>query len=51
MNSVLHKLRKEVIDSYGGQPIDAREIDAKLSLKANIKELKCFLLKILNQYN
>ena len=39
MNAVLYKLRKEIIDSYGGHPVDAREVDAKLSLKADYKEL------------
>ena len=38
MTSVLYKLRKELKESYGGKPVDYREFEAKMSLKADAKE-------------
>ena len=33
------KLNKELYDAYGVKPVDAREFEARMSLKANLDEL------------
>jgi hypothetical protein len=40
ITKVVHKLRREISDSYGGQPIDAREFRVKMGLKADCKEIE-----------
>jgi len=40
MASVLNKLRKEISDCYGGQPIDARQFHSQMVLKADNKDLE-----------
>jgi hypothetical protein len=35
----VHKIKQELYESYGAQPVDAREFEARLALKANEDEM------------
>jgi len=39
MSRLINKLRKEISESYGGQPIDAREFHSKMLLKADVTDI------------
>ncbi|CAI2365157.1 unnamed protein product [Moneuplotes crassus] len=46
--SILNKLRKEVTECYGGQPIDARVFESQMKLKANVEEVYEIREKMVN---